>query len=85
MLWRLGPDRVLVRHPWPKQGRDEAADLLGLAAMIWLVLDEPGTIVEIEHRLADERNADDPAPSHDDLADTVDQLVTTGWVERRTT
>jgi hypothetical protein len=85
VLWRLGPDRVLVRRPWPTEGQDEAADFLGLAAMIWLVLDEPGTLGEIELRLAEAADADDPSPANDDLVDTVDRLVATGWVERTAT
>ena len=84
MLWRLGPDRVLVRRPWPTEGQDDAADLLGLAAMIWLVLDEPGTLGEIELRLVEAGDADDPSLAHGDLVDTLDQLLATGWVEART-
>jgi hypothetical protein len=83
VLWRLGPDRVLVRHPWPAEGREQAADLLGLAAMIWIALDEPATLDEIEQRLAEARDPGDPAPAlaRDDISDTLDHLVATGWVE----
>ena len=48
--------------------------------MIWLVLDRPATIDEIEQRPVEERDDDDPEPDHDDLAETLDQLLTTGWV-----
>ena len=82
VLWRLGPDRVLVRQPWLTEGHEQSADLLGLAAMIWLVLDEPGTLDEIERRLAEARDADDPSPAHDDLVGTLDQLLETAWIVR---
>jgi ribosomal protein S12 methylthiotransferase accessory factor YcaO len=42
VVWRLGPDRVLVRRI-SASGDDAAADLLGDAALIWIALDEPAT------------------------------------------
>ncbi len=49
VLWRIGADRVLARVV----GSD-AVDLIGAAALVWVALDEPGTISEIRDRLADE-------------------------------
>lgn len=76
VVWRLAPDRVLVRRVWPKDGEDEAADLLGAAALVWIALDEPGTRADVVERLAD---ADQQLP--DDLLDeTLEQLLATGWI-----
>jgi len=80
VVWRLAPDRVLVRRPWPKDGQDEAADLLGLAALIWIALDEPGTVTDLVERLADAGDATEGVVSAD-VTDTLDQLLATGWVE----
>ena len=80
-LWRLAPDRVLVRRPWPKDGQDDAADLLGMAALVWIALDEPGSVAEIERRLLEARRRDEPELDLDLLGDTVQQLVAAGWVE----
>lgn len=49
-VWRLGPDRVLVRRIGG-QGEDVAAELMGEAALVWVVLDEAGEFDEIERRI----------------------------------
>lgn len=77
-VWRLAPDRVLVRRVWPKEGEDEAADLLGVAALIWVALDEPATVAELDDRLTD---ADQVIPP-DDVRQTLDSLLATGWIIR---
>lgn len=51
VVWRLGPDRVLVRRVGAI-GHDAAADLLGDAALVWIALDEPGTTSAIIERIA---------------------------------
>jgi hypothetical protein len=81
VLWRVAPDRVLVRRPWPQEGQDEAADLLGMAALVWIALDEPGSVAEILERL--DEAGDDSDPGHDPnvVSDTVDQLLATAWIE----
>lgn len=75
-VWRLAPDRVLVRRVWPKGDEDHAADLLGVAALIWVALDEPATMVELADRLTDA----DQVIASDDLQETLDSLLQTGWV-----
>ena len=81
VLWRVAPDRVLVRRPWPKEGQDEAADLLGMAALVWIALDEPGSVAEILERLDEARDDSDPGHDPNVVRDTVDQLLATAWIE----
>lgn len=74
VVWRIGPDRVLVR----KVGH-EGLDLVGAAAMIWLALDEPRTLDAIDAELADAI-----AGSTGDVVDvegTLAPLVAGGLVE----
>ncbi len=51
VVWRLGPDRVLVRSSGLSRG-GRSSDLIGLVAVVWLVLDEPGSYLELWQRLA---------------------------------
>lgn len=82
VLWRLAADRVLVRRPWPKNGQVDAADLLGMAALVWLALDEPCTMREIGKRLADAHGTSgQPELDLDLLGGTVERLLETGWIE----
>ena len=53
VVWRLGPDRVLVRRVGGR-GEDAAAELLGAAALVWVVLDEPATTSAMISRVPDE-------------------------------
>ena len=48
VVWRQGPDRVLVR-----QIGGEALDLLGMAAMLWVALDAPRTLTGLIDELAE--------------------------------
>ena len=48
VVWRQGPDRVLVRSV----GGD-ALDLLGIAAMVWVALDSPRTVAGLTDELAE--------------------------------
>ncbi len=80
VLWRLAPDRVLVRRLWPMSGRDEAADLLGMAALTWMVLDEPGTLTDVVDRLSDVELADQASITEHATVDALDQLVAAGWL-----
>jgi DNA-binding transcriptional ArsR family regulator len=49
VVWRLAPDRVLVRVVG---GRiDGARDLLGGAVLVWLALDEPRTVDDLSAQL----------------------------------
>ena len=43
VVWRLGPDRVLVRSVG-----GQSLDLLGAAAMVWIVLEGSCTLSEME-------------------------------------
>ena len=60
VVWRLGPDRVLV-HFVGSDGR--AQDLQGAAALVWISLDAPGTRADVVGRfnesniVADEEEA----------------------------
>ncbi len=49
VVWRLGPDRVLVRRVNVPDGAPR--DLQGAAALVWISLDEPGTRSDIVERL----------------------------------
>ena len=51
VVWRLGPDRVLVRRVGGR-GEHGAADLIGEAALAWLAVDEAGSLNEINERLS---------------------------------
>lgn len=80
VLWRLAPDRVLVRRLWPIDGWEQAADLLGMVALTWMVLDEPGTRADVVDRLADVELADRSSIAERATIDALDQLVAAGWL-----
>lgn len=48
VVWRLGPDRVLVRRVDVPDG--DPRDLQGAAALVWIALDEPGTMTQVAER-----------------------------------
>ena len=50
VVWRLGPDRVLVRRVGADRG---AQDLQGVAALAWISLDEPGTTAQVGARFSE--------------------------------
>ena len=77
-MWRLGADRVIARHA-SIEIDDAGVDLTGLAALVWVALDESGSVVEIEDRLSVE-DLDVPV---DEIRTVVDQLVDAGWLRRR--
>ena len=52
VVWRIGPDRVLV-HPVGALPESEVKELLGPVALVWLALDEPCTADELVNRLSD--------------------------------
>lgn len=70
VLWRQGPDRVLVRR-----AGGEAFDLLGLAAMVWVALDAPSSLAELTEELAE------LVPNVSGLEATLHDLVVRGLVE----
>ena len=83
VVWRIAPDRVLVRHVVDGQqgggsGVDRAADLMGAAALVWVALDEPATAVQVVERLRRE----DLARPVAEIADVARQLVDAGWAAR---
>jgi hypothetical protein len=60
VVWRLGPDRVLVRRVDASGGSEsvdrasrphEMVELVGAVALVWAALDEPATERELEERL----------------------------------
>ena len=74
VVWRLGPDRVMVRLVG---GGDEgASDLFGSAAIAWVALDEPATPEELAGRVADADTVLDPG----ELTEAVESLVAAGLV-----
>ena len=75
VLWRNAPDRVLVRRVG-----HEGLDLFGVAAMVWLALDTPRTIAELEREIESlfEESADVAA----DVGETVEALVVEHLVEQ---
>jgi hypothetical protein len=71
VVWRLGPDRVLVRRVGG-QGEDAAAELMGAAALVWVVLDEPATVKGVMDRL--------PSEGLDVGASDLELLVDRRWL-----
>jgi hypothetical protein len=49
VVWRLGPDRVLVRRVDVADGQPR--ELQGSAALVWISLDEPGTRTQVVDRI----------------------------------
>jgi hypothetical protein len=72
VLWRLGPDRVLVRRVG--EGAEGARDLFGAAALVWLALDEPLTGSDL---LLDDRL---PGATSEQLSEAIELLATAGLV-----
>lgn len=74
VVWRLGPDRVLVRRVG--EGVDGARDLLGGAALVWVALDERRSLDDLTTELSE---LGTPA---DDICESLDRLVADGLVVR---
>jgi hypothetical protein len=71
IVWRLAPDRVLVRrvdHLEPF-----AEDLLGAAALVWVATDEPRCV----QQLADETDL-----SEETVRQALELLVNHCWIEQ---
>jgi hypothetical protein len=79
VVWRLGPDRVLVRF-LRSSGSGRSNDLVGLMALVWLVLDEPGAVVDLCERLARAGTVNDL--SERGLQCIVNRLSDEGLIER---
>ena len=80
VVWRLVPDRVLLRRvgdgpPQGDRGLDDAADLMGVAALVWVALDEPASATQIAERL----DAEGLARPLAEIAEVARQLVEAGW------
>jgi hypothetical protein len=58
VVWRLAPDRVLVRRIGHTD--EQLLEVLGDAALVWLALDEPATEQEISERLVGADITDSP-------------------------
>lgn len=41
LVWRLGPDRVIVRRVNTIAGAEDSADLFGSAALAWVAAESP--------------------------------------------
>lgn len=72
VLWRLAPDRVLVRIV----GGD-GLDLTGLAALVWVALDEPRRL----DALCDELSTVDSTATTDAVVAIITDLVDRGLLE----
>ena len=75
VVWRLGPDRVLV-HPVDALPEQAVMELIGPVALVWVALDEPCAVDELVDRLVDAGL--EPAGLDADL----DRLVDAGLVSR---
>ena len=73
VLWRAAPDRVMVRTV-----DNDGAELFGVAAVVWMALDEPKSISELEHEITPLR--DEPV----DVRGAVDALAAEHLVETTT-
>ncbi len=83
VVWRLAPDRVLVRRLGDLSANG-CADLIGLAAAVWVGLDEPASIAELHSRLADAGFDVETARADPDgitMKDALAALVERGWIE----
>lgn len=77
VVWRLASDRVLVRRVGDLTDAG-CADLIGVAAAVWVGLDQPATEAELAARLTE---ADIDA----DCTKALHELVETGWILRSDT
>ena len=66
VLWRLAPDRVLVR---PVGG--DGLDLTGMAALVWMAVDEPHRLDDLAQELA----GIDPTVTEESLTKVLTQLA----------
>lgn len=73
VVWRIGPDRVLV-HPVGALPESEVKELLGPVALVWLALDEPCTVGELADRLGD------AGLEHTELDADLGRLIDAGLV-----
>ncbi len=77
VVWRLAGDRVLVRRAFAAGAEvDDAADLLGAAAMAWVALDEARRADEVAAEVA---STVGPMAGLD-VARALDELVAQGFV-----
>lgn len=58
VVWRCGPDRVLLRNLDDRVDR-VCTELFGAAALVWLALDEPATDDELSSRLSESAQSAD--------------------------
>lgn len=71
VVWRLGPDRVLVRRVDGADG--DTHELHGAAALVWIALDEPGTVADVTARMAAAGLVAEPAATAAALRMLVDE------------
>jgi hypothetical protein len=72
VVWRLGPDRVLVRRV-RAAGNGAASELFGSAALLWVALDEPASTRDVRDRM-------ELVTTGDDWDAVIDVLIREGWV-----
>lgn len=75
VVWRLAPDRVLVRRIGD-HSEEAAADLTGIAAQIWLMFESVSSI----DQLATELDAAGQGVDRSELARCVAQLTSLNWI-----
>jgi hypothetical protein len=74
VVWRLAGDRVLLRRVRAAGSPDDAADLFGVAAMVWVALDEPRAADEVAAEVTSAVGAVPP------LDEALAELVAQGFV-----
>jgi hypothetical protein len=79
VVWRLGPDRVLVRRIGVGV-ETSASDLMGSAALLWIALDEPGTAGHLRERLQDDQGLELLRTAH--VEEVLIEMSAEGLVDR---
>jgi hypothetical protein len=66
-VWRAVRDRVLVR----RVGADDAAELMGLAALVWVAADVPSTMNDLVRELGSDAGS---------VSEAVSLLLSSEWL-----
>lgn len=73
VVWRLGPDRVIVRRVTPIPGTEDCVDLFGSAALAWVAAERPIDATQI---------SSDTGLSDDQVAEACTLLENGHWLSR---
>ena len=73
LVWRLGPDRVLVHRVGDvSDAMQRSAELVGGAALVWIACELPLTRTDIER---------ETGATADVVRDAIELLVEAAWLE----